>query len=676
MDRRHFSGIGRCATAAALSLCLCAAMGAPVAAADTSSETENTYTITFELKKSDNTTETKTFEIAAGETYGADADDAVSVRDTFFYEGVDYDLVSGQETEGTAEGDLTFTYREHRDEGFVYVLNCVDENGTTLRTVQTEIPADGSATVQVPSELTSGDRVYRTSEKDFEVRYDDSESGRTIVYTADSTAQQEGSYTVEVRYVDESEQILQTRTFLVKNRDVYFYAPTTFALTGDGVTTYYTASGAEDTMIVHAKDDAARNYTIHYREIESTAESSDSDEESGESAADSSDEADSGQAVSDSSDEAESDQTVSDSSDEAESGQTVSDSTDEADSGQTVSDNTDDSESGKTISDSGTTEADSSASADAGTEGEDSEAGNASTADSSQTASGKWFIMQYDSSTNKCIGVVTREIGADGTASFDPMTEDTIEGYQVNKAFQKTITFRAGSGSRVTYVYYDPDGYSNSSDLPDRTISIRYVDIATGSVLETKSVSAVSTHDTHIDFPASFDLNGIHYLRVDGQVAGVDHNYFSPKQIYTVYYRDANNTDFENVVIRTSEIIETEVISGTTTYQVAPGVTRVLATDTSTGQSSIIATEDASGEQIQDSGTGADSGTDSADVSIDGVQADEIQTPQGNIDLSKKNGSAHQGMPAAMIIRIVAIAAAAVFLICLLVRRKRNSIGR
>ncbi|MGN0709796.1 MAG: hypothetical protein ACI4LM_06105 [Anaerovoracaceae bacterium] len=558
MKRRN-AGFGKKIITTVLAMLVCMTMCMPVFAAG------EMHKIIFRLENSEGgVTDTVTFNIEDGQTYGADADDAVSVRDTFYYKGKDYDLVSEGATEGKAESDVTFTYMEHKDKSFKYELRCVDRDGNLLKKTETEIPAGGSAEVSVPSEITAaGDVKYTTTEKDFTVKYSNSTSGRTIVYKPASDSES-GQYTVEVRYVDAAGKVLQTRSFTVNKRDVYFYAPTTFALTESGSTVYYTAADGENTMIHHVPSDrSTTSYTIKYNSVSSDGSSDGS---------------------------------------------------------------------------SGTAE---------------------------ETAY-KWYIMQYDARTNESIGVVKKEVDPGSTVTFDPEKEDTIDGYTVNKAFRKTFSHTYGDKTHVTYVYYDPDGWKNSSDVQTRDITIKYVNIKDGSVLKTMTKTATSEHDTRIDFADSFDKDGAHYLRVDGQAAYVDHNFYSPKEVYTVYYRNEKDTEFKHVVITKTEVVETKVYRDDTQYEIEPGYTRVIATNQDNGQSQVIGNEDARGDQINGSGNDKDG----ADVSVDGLKTKDIETPKGNIDLSRKNGSSDNKRTAA-----IAGAAAALLLVLLILfmRKRRNS---
>ena len=328
-----------------------------------------------------------------------------------------------------------------------------------------------------------------------------------------------------------------------------------------------------------------------------------------------------------------------------------------------------------------------------------------------------WYILLYNSETNRCIDskVVEVKPGEDGT--FTPEKKITKNGitYTINKAFDKSFTHSYDDSNHTMYVYYDPEGYSNSSEVKSREINIQYVDIANGNVLQSRTQTVTSEGDTRIDFPDSLDINNVHYLRIAGQAAYVDHNFYSPKETYTVYYYDENNTAFQKAVITREEVQEVTVTDGGTTYRVIPGITRTVMRNTDTGVSTVVSTNDSTGAAIApvaagnvsngtantgnstnanagngtagtdetsstaDAGTDGTAGTDnnaagsdkdSGDVSIDGVQADEIQTPESNIKLNSDKDKNSTRNLVIMVISIAALAVCAVLAVLLIRRRK------
>ncbi|MGI6055519.1 MAG: hypothetical protein ACOYBD_00845 [Bilifractor sp.] len=331
------------------------------------------------------------------------------------------------------------------------------------------------------------------------------------------------------------------------------------------------------------------------------------------------------------------------------------------------------------------------------------------TADSGEKYS--WYVLLYNSETNRCIDskVIDIKPGEEGT--FTPDKTITVNGstYTINKAFDKQFTHSYDDSNHTIYVYYDPEGYSNSSEIQTRDINIQYVNIANGNVIQSRTQTVTSEGDTRIDFPDSLDIDGIHYLRVAGQVAYVDHNFYSPKETYTVYYYDENNTAFQKVVITREEVQEVTVTDGGTTYRVIPGITRTVMLNTDTGVSTVLSTNDSTGAAIApvapgsvsngtgDTGNGteanaengneasseassdanagtdnntAGTGNDSGDVSIDGVQADEIQTPESNIKLNSDKDKNSTRNLVIMVVSLAALAVCAVIAVLLVRRRK------
>jgi hypothetical protein len=322
------------------------------------------------------------------------------------------------------------------------------------------------------------------------------------------------------------------------------------------------------------------------------------------------------------------------------------------------------------------------------------------TADSSESYN--WYILFYSSETNRCIGsdVVEVKPGAQAVYKVQKTMEVNGTNYTVNKLFdQDTLSHEYADTNHTTYIYYDPEGYNNSSEVKTKDINIQYVDIANGNVIQSITQQVSSDADTKLSFPDSIDANGIHYLRVAGQVASVDYNYYSPKEIYTVYYYDENNTEFRTSVITTEEVQEV-IVPGQTTYRVLPGITRTVVTNTDNGVSTVIATNDATGAEIiptpadniqlsnESSGSdensssteasstsagSADTGSDdSQDVTIDGVQADDLQTPEGNISLDATAEDSSSVKTAVLVIIGIAALAACAIAAILLVRRARS----
>ena len=169
------------------------------------------------------------------------------------------------------------------------------------------------------------------------------------------------------------------------------------------------------------------------------------------------------------------------------------------------------------------------------------------------------------------------------------------------------------------------------------------------------------------------------------------------------------------MVITREEVQEVTVTDGGTTYRVIPGITRTVMRNTDTGVSTVVSTNDSTGAAIAPvaagnvsngtantgnstnanagngtagtdetssaagAGTANTAGTennaagsdkDSGDVSIDGVQADEIQTPESNIKLNSDKDKNSTRNLVIMVISIAALAVCAVLAVLLIRRRK------
>lgn len=130
----------------------------------------------------------------------------------------------------------------------------------------------------------------------------------------------------------------------------------------------------------------------------------------------------------------------------------------------------------------------------------------------------------------------------------------------------------------VSTVYYVPKDYEGYESYP---VTLNLVDIATNSVIS--SVTRQANYDSEdranvafsreSDFPPNMVLGSKTYVRLDGQGIDIVHNYFNydidadgnKVKVYTIYYRDQNDTANANRVIRTVRTIyEGETDNGTT----------------------------------------------------------------------------------------------------------------
>ena len=236
-------------------------------------------------------------------------------------------------------------------------------------------------------------------------------------------------------------------------------------------------------------------------------------------------------------------------------------------------------------------------------------------------------------------------------------------------------TYTYGSGELpVIDAYYLPEGYGPGEPY---TVTVNYVNYVTGSVIRSTTFESRSEEVyTPLEPPATFTESGVEYVRLAGQ-ADLEHNYYSRMDTYTVYYRDANDTLSEGVVIERTRVITRGVTTtvtqggGTTTSTAAtPGGAAAngagavpISLNPDRGYNAIGGTGDRTlvNDRGQDANTER-SGDDQTPLAQG--QGDNAVTPP-----SDEGGLVAGGIAAAV---VVAIAVLAALLWWLLVARRRN----
>lgn len=317
-------------------------------------------------------------------------------------------------------------------------------------------------------------------------------------------------------------------------------------------------------------------------------------------------------------------------------------------------------------------------------------------------------VLQYDSYSNECIGLVQKEVAKGESITFDPkknLPKGTGEySYKVNSSFDKTIHYTYGDSNRTVYIYYDrydskdPDKYSTKARSREVTFRYQAVDetvegheiIPDEGQAKTK-MTVVSNQDSSYSLSQEITAGGQTYVLIQGQVNPVEISYYSPRDTYTFYYKNKNDVNFYTIRTETTE--EVEVLDNNVTWTIIPGITRVIITNQTTGVTNTVGTFGLNGQAIGGNGNGGNAGGQNAannangganqnaannqvnggsDQGIDGIDSDEIQTPRGNIDLDKdQNASAK--MPLGLIFACIgAVAVLAVLLIHFLKKRKHS----
>lgn len=246
-----------------------------------------------------------------------------------------------------------------------------------------------------------------------------------------------------------------------------------------------------------------------------------------------------------------------------------------------------------------------------------------------------WYIYKYDGYSNSRLGKVeVKEVAVGQSITYTPKKSITSGGttYKLDPGMAKTYTHQYGDSDRVLYVYYNPEGYVPEGSY---NINVQYRNIADNSIIYSTSVTAEPGDNTYITCPAEYNSGSINYVRLDGQKDTVTHSYYSPKREYNIYYRDINDTQYENTVITREETIttvetvyDTVTITGATTTTggttaggtagdeptdepaagtgddspatggATDGTTDVRAEDPTTGETEVQATETPSGDQV------------------------------------------------------------------------------
>lgn len=324
-----------------------------------------------------------------------------------------------------------------------------------------------------------------------------------------------------------------------------------------------------------------------------------------------------------------------------------------------------------------------------------------------------WYIVYCDSSNNAKLGTESVEVttanDASNPQSHTPDLTRTFNGknYTLNAAFTENGVSKAlkhvyGKDSRMSYVFYDPEGYDTTTEHT-RQITIQYRDVTSTSVLKEEKVTVSDKKDTQYTVnKANIAANDTEYAICRGQSEALSLSYFPlDRTTYIIYFYDVNDKNFDQApVITREEVVTTTVNDGPTTYTIVPGITTVTATDESTGRTVNVGAEGLNGARIDTSGAvnssngtdgsangaagnGTEAGADNADqsangqnsadnqadVSIDGVQADEIQTPQGNIQLNKKQNNTSRNLIIGLGLAVLAIVA----LYCVILYRRRKA---
>ena len=287
-----------------------------------------------------------------------------------------------------------------------------------------------------------------------------------------------------------------------------------------------------------------------------------------------------------------------------------------------------------------------------------------------------WNLILMDGTTNTRLGAETMEVQPGETVEFDAAAHAPA-GYVPS---QETYTYTYGGENLVQYVYYTPDGYVPTESY---TVTLQFVNIADGAVLQSESVMVNPGADTEITCPAEFTAGDNTYVRLGGQSDTYRHSYYSPKRTYTIYYRDVNDTLYANTIITNIETVTTERTETGVTY--VEDVTTVTG-GTVTGPA--YATGPAAGTGITgitDDTTGMNQAVNEEGQGL--AQEREEQIAEGETPLAQSpggettpeesitdNDTAKSGLSTALMTggTVAALVVAIVLVVLIVVQRKRN----
>lgn len=287
-----------------------------------------------------------------------------------------------------------------------------------------------------------------------------------------------------------------------------------------------------------------------------------------------------------------------------------------------------------------------------------------------------WNLILMDGTTNTRLGAETMDVEPGETVEFNAAAHAPA-GYVPS---QETYTYTYGGENLVQYVYYTPDGYVPTESY---TVTLQFVNIADGAVLQSESVMVNPGADTEITCPAEFTAGDNTYVRLGGQSDTYRHSYYSPKRTYTIYYRDVNDTLYANTIITNIETVTTERTETGVTY--VEDVTTVTG-GTVTGPA--YATGPAAGTGITgitDDTTGMNQAVNEEGQGL--AQEREEQIAEGETPLAQSpggettpeesitdNDTAKSGLSTALMTggTVAALVVAIVLVVLIVVQRKRN----
>lgn len=274
-------------------------------------------------------------------------------------------------------------------------------------------------------------------------------------------------------------------------------------------------------------------------------------------------------------------------------------------------------------------------------------------------------------------GYLTVSVDSTKTADFTEGVDAVVELPATIEKDGYTYTL-SGSEQTLTYTWADfqagvlasDTAYYTRSDVETPKaydVTVRYVDVASGSELGTQTLSCTPDGGAlQIAGPESLEANGATYVRLSGQDAAITHRFYAPYRTYTIYYGQPGTfSEGDTTVTRTV------VTNGGVTYyrvNTATGAVDAAGTADNGAATGGLNTATPYTTVVNGDGTGAEQQTDA--IAPNGTSASEERIEDAETPLAQSAGNGIAPWAAGI---AVAVAAGLAALLFALLNKRRDS---
>lgn len=183
-----------------------------------------------------------------------------------------------------------------------------------------------------------------------------------------------------------------------------------------------------------------------------------------------------------------------------------------------------------------------------------------------------WSVRLYDLATNTLLGTVPYTVTVSSNATHDCQPEITVNGtrYLLDGSMSSAYTHNYGDNGRVQNIYYNAE---DSAAVSAYDVTVQLMDITSNTVLNTETRTATADGALEISTEETLTVGENEYVRLLGQSDTISHGFYTPQRTYTVYYRNANDEQNADTVIRRVETITTETVVTTEPEVETPATT-------------------------------------------------------------------------------------------------------